>query len=217
MEATSSERIPSLLTRADLARADRFVRPEDRGRFLAARLGLLQILADHAGIHLAQLDLHQGPNGKLPGCGWQFNWSHSGDFVAWLVGRDPCGVDIELHDRRPSMDLASLFTEDEQAWIECSEDAPAAFMDLWTAKESVVKALGRGLSLDPRDVSIEMMSDEPMRHGPPNDWICRMEPSIAGRTRRVTSGGRVYSLSWCILSTGKDVLPLTWDDDRRTG
>jgi len=83
--------------------------------------------------------------------GLEFNLSHSAD--ALLVGLSrtlPLGVDIEtLRRARPALALARrFFTANEAVALSLVEDGPPrqrAFLRLWSAKEAVVKALGRGL------------------------------------------------------------------------
>ncbi|MDQ3405036.1 MAG: 4'-phosphopantetheinyl transferase superfamily protein [Actinomycetota bacterium] len=61
----------------------------------------------------------------------------------------PVGVDIEpVHEVR-AVDMARRwFTPDEADWIAelCEEQRSAAFLRLWTYKEAIGKARGRGLS-----------------------------------------------------------------------
>lgn len=78
-------------------------------------------------------------------------WSHSGGGL--LVAHGPrmvLGVDLERVRERPrALELARrFFQEREAAWLE-AQDAAArtlAFLRLWTAKEAVLKAHGRGLA-----------------------------------------------------------------------
>lgn len=64
---------------------------------------------------------------------WAFNWSHSGDQAVLAIARgvEP-GIDLERLRARP------------RALDATRRDA--AFLELWTAKEAVLKAIGRGLA-----------------------------------------------------------------------
>jgi 4'-phosphopantetheinyl transferase len=81
----------------------------------------------------------------------QFNWSHSVDsaLIAIARGIKP-GVDIERIRPRPrAMELAERFFHgDETTALSALEPAhrERAFLELWTCKEAVLKALGRGLA-----------------------------------------------------------------------
>ena len=80
-----------------------------------------------------------------------FNWSHSDDRALIAVGRDvSLGIDIErLRDRPRAMEIAErYFSADEANMLSAlpAADRGAAFLELWTAKEAVLKALGRGIA-----------------------------------------------------------------------
>lgn len=81
----------------------------------------------------------------------QFNWSHSGDAALIAVARDVApGIDIErLRPRAHAMQLAERFFHPEEtaalAALDASEQE-SAFLRLWTGKEAVLKAMGRGIA-----------------------------------------------------------------------
>ena len=80
-----------------------------------------------------------------------FNWSHSGDMALIAIARSVVpGIDLER--RRPrahAMQLAQRFFHPEEAAalaaLPISEQEPA-FLQLWTGKEAVLKAMGRGIA-----------------------------------------------------------------------
>lgn len=91
----------------------------------------------------ALADAHRQPLG--------FNWSHSGEDALIAIGsRITPGVDIErLRPRPRALAIAHrYFCADEAAQLEAllPEQRDAAFLELWTAKEAVLKALGRGIA-----------------------------------------------------------------------
>ncbi len=81
----------------------------------------------------------------------QFNWSHSADkaIIAVAHGVTP-GIDIERIRRRPrAMLLAErFFHHDETAALRALDNAQRerAFLEIWTCKEAVLKAVGRGIA-----------------------------------------------------------------------
>ena len=80
-----------------------------------------------------------------------FNLSHGGQRIAIAFSRKhPVGVDVEALQRRHSpLDLAERFFAGDEARALAAFDAreqPDAFVNLWTCKEAVLKALGRGLA-----------------------------------------------------------------------
>jgi phosphopantetheinyl transferase len=65
------------------------------------------------------------------------------------------GVDVETPGRRWTPDLAAaLYSEPELAWLNGHpvDQRDAAFLLLWTLREAVLKADGRGLSMDLRQI-----------------------------------------------------------------
>lgn len=83
--------------------------------------------------------------------GLDANWSHSGDALLVALGDGVAvGVDIEwLRPRPQAMALAQrFFTAGEATALakRAPDAAEAAFVQLWCAKEAVLKAHGHGLS-----------------------------------------------------------------------
>jgi len=86
-----------------------------------------------------------------------FNISHSGEYVvfAYTLTNDPIGIDIEKID--PIMKIENfhnVLTDIEKRNIYKSEKPVNAFYDLWTIKEAVSKADGRGLNIPLKEIKI---------------------------------------------------------------
>lgn len=94
-----------------------------------------------------------------------FNWTHSGDQALFAIARgiEP-GVDLERLRARPrALAIAErYFSADEFAALAALEPAArdAAFLQLWTAKEAVLKATGRGLAFGLHRLSIGSSADQ---------------------------------------------------------
>lgn len=78
-----------------------------------------------------------------------FSLSHSGGEVAIAFSRTPIGFDVEKKERRA--DFVSIaqrfFSVAEAAQIAAAgERAASLFVDLWTAKEAILKLEGSGIS-----------------------------------------------------------------------
>jgi len=91
--------------------------------------------------------------------GLDFNVSHSGGLVAVAISlQGKVGIDFEKARRLPDqVSLASqILSEDEMddLYVTGPLTSSKIFYDYWTAKESVLKCDGRGLSIDPREVEI---------------------------------------------------------------
>ena len=113
-----------------------------------------QVLAQYAGVLPGELtltaDIYGKPRLAAP-ASLGFNLSHCGDVVLLALGHGiELGVDIEALRPRPrALQLAQrYFTAAEAAALAAlPEDVRLqAFYRLWTAKEAVLKALGRGLA-----------------------------------------------------------------------
>lgn len=91
----------------------------------------------------------------------EFNLSHSGDSVAVAIADRPVGVDIECH--RPLEDGAGIartvFHARELQWLQAQADFLPAFYQLWTLKEAVLKAMGKGFFQAPESLCWERLDD----------------------------------------------------------
>jgi 4'-phosphopantetheinyl transferase len=94
-----------------------------------------------------------------------FSLSHAGDRAALAVAwEQEVGIDLEPVD--PTLDLPPLLavacTPAEFALIDALPTAErvASFLTHWTLKEAYLKALGTGLSRDPRAISIELLAND---------------------------------------------------------
>lgn len=113
---------------------------------------LERLLCRYAGL-AAPPPIARGAHGKpfapsLPGL--DFNLSHSGgDVLLAFALAQPLGIDLEHADRRLRVDnLAErFFAAEEAAALAHLPDGSrrGAFLQLWTAKEAVLKALGEGI------------------------------------------------------------------------
>lgn len=149
------------LTVEDFHRADRFVHQRDRIHFLQARFCLRTLLAGYANLAPYDLEFRFNDHGKPalpPAHHLRFNHSRSGNLAAIAVGRQRAlGIDIERIT--PPDDLRRLaqqvFSDEECKSFAALLDIelPLAFLTCWTREESYLKALGVGLTLDPRSVT----------------------------------------------------------------
>jgi 4'-phosphopantetheinyl transferase len=169
LDAYPETGIHSGLAPDETARAARFVHPDDRRRFLAARHALRRILGACSGCDPAELAFAAGEFGKpglAGGEGPEFNVTHSaGDCLIALSERQAVGVDVErlapLHDidalarlHFTALERAELARTDPQARVR-------AFLVGWTRKEACLKALGVGLAAQP--ASVEVGCEETIR------------------------------------------------------
>ena len=143
-------------------RADRFARPDDSRRHLAARGWLRHLLGTYLGAPPAGVPIVLDERGK-PGIGreqwaWlQFNLAHCGDRLMVAVARG-CRVGVDIERIRDDVDvdgLASRFlTRSQHAALARLSGACriAAFFDAWTRNEALLKGIGSGLDGAERDL-----------------------------------------------------------------
>jgi 4'-phosphopantetheinyl transferase len=143
----------AVLDPAESARAARFVRDEDRARFLRRRVAARHLLARELGCPPAELRFGHGPHGKpcvrAPRTDLQLSASASGPLALLALARRPVGVDVEhVRPGLASLGAAAFFlTPAELArWAALpAEPQVEAFFAAWTHKEAVAKARGLGL------------------------------------------------------------------------
>jgi 4'-phosphopantetheinyl transferase len=75
-----------------------------------------------------------------------FNISHSGNMVACVFSRQPIGLDIEQVKKIDINAFESVFSKAEMQKIR--EGGDKKFYELWTIKEAVAKAIGKGLDIN---------------------------------------------------------------------
>ena len=127
--------------------------PYDPGQ---RRAPLVALLGSYLGVPPDAVRLIEGSHGRpqlapAQAGGLDFNWSHSGDCALVAIARQLVpGIDVERRRPRPrALELARrYFHPVEAAWLETrpTGQRDEAFLALWTAKEAVLKALGRGLA-----------------------------------------------------------------------
>ena len=153
---TPGDAAAALLTDDERERAARFVFAEDRRAFIAGRALSRSVLGAAAGVAPRDIEFALNDYGKPrvahPRLDDQlsFNISHTRSLVACAVGWNrEIGVDVETI-RDPPMDLADhYFAAPEAAALRAltAAEQREAFFAVWTLKEAVIKAVGRGLSM----------------------------------------------------------------------
>jgi len=163
----------------DAAERRRLQRFEIRGpgrRFALCRAALRAALAARLACHNERITFGAGDHGKpfaeVDGVRAEisFNVSHSGDHGLIAVSpRGVLGIDVEQRQPRRHMDLVidTVFTETEQAALTTAEgrDRTNLFLDFWTMKEALIKALGTGLYTDPATFEIPSAMQRGMKRG----------------------------------------------------
>jgi 4'-phosphopantetheinyl transferase len=125
-----------------------------------------RLLGSYLGVDPGLLRIGRTPFGKpfLDGHAVEFNLSHTrGGQLFALLRNQPVGIDIEGGGRRrPVVELARrFFARSEAEALERlpPEQAAAAFIALWSCKEAVLKAHGRGLGFGLSRLAFSLAAD----------------------------------------------------------
>lgn len=143
-------------------RARRYHRRADALRCLGAEALLRHALLETHGLASWAIALRTGLHGKPRLAGHpliQFNLSHAGPWILCVLHDHPVGVDVEEEDR--AMPANSALSREELARYRSLAPGPARdyFFRVWTLKESLMKALGLGLALDPAGLTLDFGAD----------------------------------------------------------
>jgi 4'-phosphopantetheinyl transferase len=145
------KRLTAHLQPDEHSRGLRYLRPDDRRRFMYTRALLRILIGRYCQLVPATVTLHVAPYGKPvlpPETGKHVNVTHAGDWSLLAIGPSAVGIDLEnTATRLTFQDIASLsFNQQEQHFLNEAADPRAIFFQLWTRKEALIKATGRGIS-----------------------------------------------------------------------
>lgn len=145
-----------------------FSQCEPAGNRQHAQVFLRRVLSAYLHRRVDAAGIEIGAHGKpaLAAGGFAFNLSHSGSAAVVALTRGvEVGVDLESPGRpRPHAELARrYFCDSEADSIENMPEAlrESAFLRLWTAKEAVLKALGRGLAFGLDKLELDVTANPP--------------------------------------------------------
>lgn len=175
-------------------RLRKFHRREDMWRGLTADLLVRTVICNDLGIKNSDLDFATNEYGKpflRSFYNYKFNLSHSGNWVVCATNRHPVGIDIE-YIQPIDFNIAKRFfsMEEYSALLNLKSSSQLSyFYDLWTLKESYIKAVGKGLyiPLDSFTCQVKVNGDITIKS-------CEVTQSIYFRQYHIDNG---YKLSVC--------------------
>lgn len=149
----------------------RFHHIHEKWRAIFSDLLMRRILSEKLEISPNLIKIEKGHYGKpfIRGKEIEFNLSHSKDFIFFATDVFPIGVDIEFIQPLDDVDniIQTCFTvEEQQAYCaKNKEQRLNYFYELWTLKESYIKALGKGvnLALESFNISNSMQNEFPIQ------------------------------------------------------
>lgn len=120
-----------------------------------AVLMLCEAVFSEYGIRLAKDCLSYTAKGKpyfkeFPNI--HFSLAHSGEYAAAALSDRPCGIDIERIGKVNKRLIPRICTEKEKIFLEQSENIQKSLTQLWTLKESYVKAIGEGIAFGLKNI-----------------------------------------------------------------
>ncbi|MGE6379151.1 4'-phosphopantetheinyl transferase family protein [Peribacillus muralis] len=179
------EALDELLTHVSTERKirlKRYHKVDDAYRSIIGDLLLQFILQKRYGSFMGGVEIETNSYGKPflsshPAI--HYNISHSGDYVACALHDEEVGVDIEKTGPFDLELAKGFFTEEEYGQVWEAGDRLAAFYDMWTLKESYIKAVGKGLSIPLRDFNVSRSGMDDIQltdvhsNKPITDYTCK--------------------------------------------
>ncbi len=141
--------------------------------------------------------IRQGQYGKPFAPGYPaFNLSHSGEWCILVKGESEIGADIEKIDKNNLTAAPTVYTPRELSWM--NEDPLERFYQLWTWKESLIKALETGMFLEPKTFEVLPFIENQPLYMLGQSWYAASD-SIPGYRFSVCASAPVGSLKWTEL------------------
>ncbi|MDR0416477.1 MAG: 4'-phosphopantetheinyl transferase superfamily protein [Propionibacteriaceae bacterium] len=163
LTAADAERGLARLSPSEQTLIGRLRQAEDRARSVTARLLLAAAVRALVGDPGRPVRLEERPHplgrGKprLNLDGWDASISHDEDAILVGVSAALIGVDVQsLASAARIRRLAAAFTAAEQSWLHAVPGDRRA-VELWTAKEALLKALGSGFAVDTRAEAADVL------------------------------------------------------------
>jgi 4'-phosphopantetheinyl transferase len=206
-------RLQGTLNSDERKRAEKFLIPQARERFVAARGILRELLGAYLEVDADKVALSYAPEGK-PKLSPEhnskicFNLSHSDGMGLFAFAKDhEIGADIEYIKKEfRGMEVAShFFSEEEIAALAKlpPNQTDQAFFGCWTRKEAYVKAHGQGLSVPLRSFTVEFtQSKQVLRDEAGARWSCYALEAAPGLAGAVVAEGENWSVKYCQWSAG---------------
>jgi 4'-phosphopantetheinyl transferase len=165
----------SLLAPHEMIQAYSYTEEKERHRFILSKSVLRLILSKYLHEPAENIQFSFGANKKpflrSDNTNLHYNVSHAGDWILIAISGSAVGVDIELIDT--DLDYSAIlpvfFSPEEAKLIQNRND----FYLLWTRKEALVKATGKGIDNDMPFIPCTNGVHEvlPEKIGSDKDWV----------------------------------------------
>ncbi|MBU3219487.1 4'-phosphopantetheinyl transferase superfamily protein [Clostridium algidicarnis] len=140
----------------------KFINKKDKIRTIIGEILIRTIIVQKLKISNKYIEFNKNQYGKpylKDHPKFNFNISHSGEYVLCAVDNKPIGIDVEEVKHIEFEEIAkSFFTVNELDYI-VNQDFNFRlnrFYEIWSLKESYIKCCGKGLSIPLKSFSIEV-------------------------------------------------------------
>lgn len=156
----------AILSENEIKKANRYLRPDDFKGYIVGKYFLRKTLSRFLNQAPEAIEFSTSVNKKPCVTGVEFNLSRSADMVAVALSAMPIGIDTEFIQEGFSYDmmLNDCFSKAEQSMIKNENHSLSTFYTLWTRKEALLKASGKGLNSDYSLDQIEVIQSDPLLH-----------------------------------------------------
>jgi 4'-phosphopantetheinyl transferase len=149
--------LAKFLNSDEINRVGHFYNEIDKDRFIIYRSILKFVLAAYTKLAVTQIhfDYHFNKKPYLSSHPWLFfNISHSEDFAVIAISLHKVGIDIEYISKDFTFTnlLPDIFKDNEVLAILNAVNKKHTFYKSWTRKEALVKALGKGIDDDFKNI-----------------------------------------------------------------
>lgn len=186
-------------------RTQQFLRRTDACRSLISEALIRYALKILANLEYSDLCMEKNQYGKpeIRDIDLHFNVAHSGEWVICGIDNHEIGVDIELI-KPIELSIADRFFSPAEAVLikhltTNLDDRYRMFYNVWSLKESYIKAIGKGLSCPLNSFACLPSMDETMV------ILNRYEQSLPDRTFRLIKIDKHYSCAACLYQNNYHV------------
>ncbi|MCB2311591.1 4'-phosphopantetheinyl transferase superfamily protein [Clostridium tagluense] len=141
---------------------EKFINKKDKVRTLIGEILIRTIIFQELSVRNKHITFEKNEYGKpymKEHPEFNFNISHSGDFVVCAIDNKPIGIDIEKVKHIEYKEIAKNFFSVRELDYIVKEDLNSQlnkFYEIWTLKESYIKYCGQGLSIPLKSFSIDI-------------------------------------------------------------
>lgn len=169
LEKSKYDKLITYVSMEKLKRINRFHQYQDALRTLIGDILVRYLLCKRLGVRNEELIFGVNEYGKpllVNNTGVEFNISHSGKWIVCSIYNLPVGIDIEKIKPIDIGIAERFFSKDEVKSLmsKCIAEREAYFYELWTLKESYIKAIGKGLSIPLDSFTIRIVGGNIILH-----------------------------------------------------